>query len=308
MSTDEADALADLLAARGTAPTAAAVEGTASGVVRRREAMLIVAGLAVAALWVLVSTMGIMWALNSGVVPADASPAYVDAAANVIVFGGLVLITLAAVHLAPVSAPLDRISAGPALMLGFGIGLSGLLLAVAQAWVGGHVRAGASPASGGIGLLLLGTFVTLFQVAAEELFFRSWLQSRLTRLIGPAGAVAAAAAAFSLMHLSGGARGTVALINIFVAGMLFGLLFLKTSNILAPIAAHFAWNWSETILLGLSPNPGVPAYGAILDLDIVGRALWGGSGEGLNAAMPVTVALAALILPIAAYARERARL
>ena len=181
---------------------------------------------------------------------------------------------------------------------GLGIGLTGLLIAALYAWLAGTTLAGTAPRVGGAGLLLLGTLALPFQAAMEELFFRGWLQRGLRRLWGMWPALAASALAFGLLHLAGGARAPLSLLNITLAGLLFGLLAERTGGLAAPTAAHAAWNWSEQILLGLDPNPAVGPFGAILDLDLTGAALWGGSAEGLNGSVAVTIVLVALILPL----------
>ena len=88
--------------------------------------------------------------------------------------------------------------------------------------------------------------------------------------------------------------------NLTLGGVLFGLLAWRSGGLGASIAAHAGWNWAETILFGLDPNPGTGGFGAIHDLDLVGAMRWGGSTEGLNASLAMTIVLAALILPLAA--------
>jgi membrane protease YdiL (CAAX protease family) len=96
----------------------------------------------------------------------------------------------------------------------------------------------------------------------------------------------------------GGARSPTTLINLFLGGVLFGILAARGGGLAGAIAAHFSWNWSEQILLGLDPNPGVGSFGAWLDLDLAGPALWGGSEEGLNASLAMTMTLLALLVPL----------
>ena len=148
-------------------------------------------------------------------------------------------------------------------------------------------------------MLLLGSLVTFGQAASEEVFFRGWLQPVLARAWGPAIAIAITAAAFAGLHIAGGARTPVTLVNLALGGIVFGLLAWRSGGIAASIAAHAGWNWSEGILFGLDPNPGTGSFGAIHDLDLAGAALWGGSPEGLNASIAMTLVLAALLLPLA---------
>ncbi|KTT68023.1 hypothetical protein [Sphingomonas sanguinis] len=48
--------------------------------------------------------------------------------------------------------------------------------------------------------------------------------------------------------------------------------------------------------MGLDPNPGVGAFGAVLDLDLRGASLWGGSDQGLNGSWAMSLSLLALVV------------
>ncbi len=88
----------------------------------------------------------------------------------------------------------------------------------------------------------------------------------------------------------------MALVNLMLGGVLFGLLALRSGGLAAPVAAHFAWNATEDLGFGLVPNPGIGPLGALVDLDLAGPAHWGGSEEGLNTSVGMTVVLAALVV------------
>lgn len=187
------------------------------------------------------------------------------------------------------------------LLLGAATGIGGLALALGDAALAGGVARGAAGA--GAATLLLGTLVTLGQAASEELFFRGWVQPVLVRGWGAAAGIAATAAAFAALHVAGGARAPLTLVNLALGGVLFGVLAWRSGGLAAPIAAHAGWNWSEGILFGLDPNPGAGSFGAVHDLDLTGAAMWGGSGEGLNASLAMGLVLLALIVPLVLWPR-----
>jgi hypothetical protein len=93
-------------------------------------------------------------------------------------------------------------------------------------------------------------------------------------------------------------------VNLFLGGVLFGLLALRSNGLTAPVAAHFVYNVVEQSLFGLSPNPGAGVFGTVVDLDLRGQSLWGGSAEGLNASAALCVGLAAAIAPLALWRRR----
>jgi hypothetical protein len=85
-----------------------------------------------------------------------------------------------------------------------------------------------------------------------------------------------------------------------------GLLALRTGGLWAAFAAHGVWNWTESCGVGLDPNPGVGAFGALIDLDLAGPALWSGGEDGLNGSLALTLVLGVIVtVLIALRARPR---
>ncbi|HEX7758114.1 MAG TPA: CPBP family intramembrane glutamic endopeptidase [Caulobacteraceae bacterium] len=110
---------------------------------------------------------------------------------------------------------------------------------------------------------------------------------------------------FCGLHVVGGARAPLAAINIFLAGLFFGLLALRSGGLVAPITAHFAWNWAETGLFATDPNPGAGPFGALVDLDLTGPSLWSGGADTMNGSLATTLVLGALILGLMLAVRQR---
>ena len=185
------------------------------------------------------------------------------------------------------------------IFVGLLIGMGGLATCVLYAWLNDSlIRVAIDPLAQTH--LILGAAIVLLGVTAEELLFRGWLLSALQDMLGSSWAILLSALAFSGFHWwAGGAEANVvSLANLLIGGMWFGLLAVRSRGILAPMAAHFAWNASESIGFGLDPNPGVDDLGALANFDLVGRPIWGGSAEGLNASIAMTVVLAALVIPL----------
>ena len=245
---------------------------------------------------ILLGAPRVLTALLSGLPTGDAPNAAVDEAiASSIVFGLLLAAGLAGGKLSRHNAARLGPRAGLRLVLGASIGFVGLFVAAALAALAGLVR----PSAGSVllGPLLGGTAVIALQATSEEVFFRGWLQPVLTRAWGFLG-ILVTAAAFAALHLIAAAGAAVSVLNLFLGGLLFGLLADRYGGIASAIGAHFTWNWAEQLLLGLDPNPGLGSFGAVANLDLVGSRWWGGSAEGLNASVAMTFALAILLAPL----------
>ncbi|WP_206244462.1 CPBP family intramembrane glutamic endopeptidase [Novosphingobium terrae] len=230
-------------------------------------------------------------ALLSGT-PSDAA---LEALFTIIVSGAMLAVAVVGAWLSRAGSVL-----GPRPLRGFvfglSLGLGGLLLAVAYAWLAGAVVPGSAHPDPK--LLLAGLGVVLLQVAAEEYYFRGWIQLVLAQAWGGPLAVMITAAIFALVHCLGEARSAVTLANLLIGGIWFGLLALRGGGMASAVGAHVAWNAAEQLLLGLDPNPGVGGFGAVIDLDLVGSALWGGSSEGLNASFAMMMALIVFVAPL----------
>jgi membrane protease YdiL (CAAX protease family) len=225
-----------------------------------------------------------------------------DAGLTILLFGLLTVAGLIGSRRLGSLAALAGPRAGAMAGLGAGVGLFGLFVAFAYARIAG-VAVSVPGGSAGMGAVLIGTVATIVQVGGEEIYFRGWLQRALGVAWGPVPALLMTALVFAALHLLGGARAPLSLINLLLGGLLFGLLAQRSGGIAAPVAAHLLWNWSEQLLLGLDPNPGTGSFGALFDHDLIGAALWGGSDEGLNASLAVTLVLAALLAPLATWRR-----
>ena len=185
-----------------------------------------------------------------------------------------------------------------ALAIGAALGLGGLLAAAGLSMAAGTlIWRQLGPANA---VLLLGVITIMWQVGAEELLFRGWLQPLLARAIGLPAALVTIAAAFAALHLLAGAgSGWLTLLNMMGGGLLFGTLAARNGGIAGAIGAHGAWNLGEQLLLGIDPNAGaVGSFGTLFDFDLDGASAWGGSAAGLNASWAMLIALAALVAPL----------
>ena len=192
-------------------------------------------------------------------------------------------------------APGDAV--GRWLAIGLAMGVVGLTITVGFTWIVGALALGSSGALVGPGLVA-GFALILFQVACEEAFFRGWVQPLLARFVPPLVALGIGAVLFAGFHVLGAARSPLTLVNLLLGGLWFGLLAWRSGGILAPIAAHFGWNASEQLIFGLDPNPGIGDFGTLIDWDLTGPSMWGGSAEGLNASVAMTFVMLALIVPL----------
>ncbi|MGZ3184662.1 MAG: CPBP family intramembrane glutamic endopeptidase [Telluria sp.] len=144
--------------------------------------------------------------------------------------------------------------AGLGLVLGAALMLATALLC----WLLGGFHLTPAPnaslaAIAGAGAVMLGAALM------EEIMFRGYPFQRAIRGMGARRAVILFAILFVLAHPMGPEMGAAlqayASLNIFLAGVLLGLCYLRTGSLALPVGLHLGWNWSmETLGFAVSGN------------------------------------------------------
>ena len=199
-------------------------------------------------------------------------------------------------HRARLAAATSRTEAA---LAGLIVGLAAFAAVLLAALAGGNLvleRPLAWPGAATLEGTLVGALLLAFQTSAEEWFFRGWLQPILAARIGVWPGLLAVSVLFSAAHAVLNGQSVMACVNVFLAGVLFGLLALRFGSLWAPIAAHWTWNWIEQSVVGLTPNPGVDSLGSIFDFKLTGSPLAGAGPDELNGAAAVAVVFAIIIV------------
>ncbi|WP_457312768.1 CPBP family intramembrane glutamic endopeptidase [Sphingomonas sp. UYAg733] len=270
-----------------------------------RQPLVVIGALAGLAVAGVIIAFGPMLVEATGLAGDPHSPAWDESLFTAAIFGGLLLAAAIGGAVTRVRTFALGARALATLAVGAALGLAGILTATIFGWIAGSLNAPTDTASAG-GTILLGIAVVLLQVVAEEVYFRGWLQPLLARACGLRVAVPLVATGFAALHVLGGARDSLSLLNLLLGGLAFGLLAAHAGGIAPAIGMHLAWNGTEQLVLGLDPNPGLGSFGALFDLDLVGSPWWGGSTDGLNGSLGMSVALLAILASLIVYTRRLA--
>lgn len=201
-------------------------------------------------------------------------------------------------------APTRRVPAE--LGAGFGFGAVLMLIAVAPMVVGGLLRFGsdAGDFADWAAAQLSGLVMLAAPAAAEEAVFRGYPLQVLARAGGMPFAVVVTSIAFAAVHTGNPEVGPLAIANIFVAGVMLALVYVRTRSLWAATAAHLGWNWTMAVLLDL-PVSGLTWLDTPLYQPWVHGARWVTGGPfGPEGGV---VGSAALLIGCALLARTRSR-
>jgi membrane protease YdiL (CAAX protease family) len=143
--------------------------------------------------------------------------------------------------------------------LGFGAGLVALMAVACL--IPGWCAFGSPP---GLGGMVKGTAIVIFMILGfgaaalnEELIFRGYIQRNLEEGVGPIGAILISGVLFSVVHGLNPNITWLGAVNLFIAGIVLGVVFLRFRSIWAVWTMHFAWNFT------MGPVLGVPVSGLV---------------------------------------------
>lgn len=154
--------------------------------------------------------------------------------------------------------------------------------------------------------IIIGSITVLGIAAGEELIFRGLLFQTLIEKINPIAAAVILSLLFAFFHIYNPNVNTIGLINIFLAGLMFSTMYIKTKSLWMPISFHFTWNWTQQYLIG-SPVSG------IYNIDYIYRIyypegeindIFFGGNFGVEGGIICTFSLILIITAVAFFAKS----
>jgi uncharacterized protein len=131
----------------------------------------------------------------------------------------------------------------------------------------------------------------LIVAVTEELVFRGYLLNNLLQSMNKWVALVLTSLLFAIMHGTNPNISVIALLNIFIAGLLLGINYIYTNNLWYAILLHFTWNFLQGPVLGYEVS-GVNLE-SILHQQLEGNPLLTGGVFGFEGSIVATVLTAA---------------
>jgi len=146
------------------------------------------------------------------------------------------------------------------------------------------------------GYRIIALFLLVFIVQSffEEVVFRSYLMPAIDSRFGMWAALIISSLAFGALHLSNSNIQILGAINIVVAGLLLGALFLKYDNVWAASGLHCSWNYFQSSIFGFEVS-GERMY-SLMNTEEVGPDVLTGGQFGFEGSIICTVLLGGLFL------------
>ncbi|CAN5357755.1 hypothetical protein BH10ACI1_BH10ACI1_01660 [soil metagenome] len=143
-------------------------------------------------------------------------------------------------------------------------------------------------------LLTLGVSFGVFAVAAafEEAFFRGYILQTFSRADLAWLAIVLTSVFFAAVHLQNSGANYFSTINTALAGIWFGVAYLKTRNLWFPFGIHLAWNWMQGAVFGIEVS-GITSFtnAPLFRETDIGPAWLTGGDYGIEGGIACTLAI-----------------
>lgn len=183
--------------------------------------------------------------------------------------------------------------------LGFLIGLAMMSIIVLILLSFGYITIEKNPIQpvgvSAIASVLVILFGWIIQGATEEIVTRGWLLNILSTKYNIGVGLLISSTLFGLMHLTNPNVNYIAVINIILVGLFYGLYVIKTNDLWAVCGMHSAWNFAQGNLFGFEVSGLDVSVGSLIDLNLVGSDFVTGGIFGPEAGITATFILLASI-------------
>ncbi|MEG0295345.1 MAG: CPBP family intramembrane glutamic endopeptidase [Clostridium sp.] len=137
--------------------------------------------------------------------------------------------------------------------------------------------------------LLFGLIGFIFVGFGEEMLARGFCMSVMKQTKNKWLVLFVPAIIFSALHLANPGIAPLALINLFLAGVVFAYMFMKTKNLWMPIGFHITWNYFQGNIWGFQVSGNVTD--GLYQIKTVSNNIINGGEFGPEGGLVVTVVL-----------------
>lgn len=181
------------------------------------------------------------------------------------------------------------------LAVGCLVGSVSIAIAVLIAEVGGGLNFTFDIANSGqtiIESLAISLAVFALAAAFEESLFRGYVLQTLNRAGLGWLAIALTAIFFGLVHLGNPGANAISTANTMLAGVWFGVAYLKTRDLWFPFGIHLIWNWMQGSVFGIEVSglTDITPAPVLTEIDR-GPAWLTGEHYGIEASIACTIAI-----------------
>lgn len=180
-------------------------------------------------------------------------------------------------------------------VMGFLVGALLFSLVVAILAITGNVKI-IQQSSMPVGLAALSSILIILpgwmiQSATEEILTRGWVMNVIGARYSALFGLIFSGAIFGILHGMNPNVSLIAILNILLSGIFFGLYVIRSTNLWGACGAHAAWNWVQGNVYGFEVSGIEVKTGSLIDLESVGSDWFTGGIFGPEAGFAATIVL-----------------
>lgn len=188
------------------------------------------------------------------------------------------------------------------LIVGLVLGAASVSFAILIAVMFGDLsfRFNSEQTASAVAATVFGSLLVFIPAAAfEEALFRGYILQTFSRSGLAWLAIGLTAVFFGMVHLDNPGSGIISSINTAIAGVWFGVAYLKTRDLWLPFGLHLTWNWMLGAMFGVEVSGLTELVAAPLLKEIDGGPVWlTGESYGIEGGIAATIALIASTVAI----------
>ena len=127
----------------------------------------------------------------------------------------------------------------------------------------------------------------LVQASVEEFMLRSFLLPTIATRFSIVTGILFSSLVFTVLHAWNPNVSWISLVNIFLAGIMLGALYIKYGQIWAPIGLHVGWNFFQGSFFGFEVS-GLGVY-SLINVEVHGNEFITGGSFGLEGSLISTI-------------------
>ncbi len=136
----------------------------------------------------------------------------------------------------------------------------------------------------------------IIQGATEEILIRGWLLDVLITKYNIGFGLLISSTLFGVLHLANPNVNYIAVINIILVGIFYGIYVIKTNDLWAVCGMHSAWNFAQGNIFGFDVSGISVSIGSLIDLNLIGNDFITGGIFGPEAGIVATFVLLVSIM------------
>lgn len=152
--------------------------------------------------------------------------------------------------------------------------------------------------------LLMGLVFFIFQGTWEEVIYRVYLMPHFSKQLGDTWSILLSSALFTLGHALNPGMQPLPILNLFVASIVFSLIYYRTGSLWLIGLGHGFWNFSQGFIFGAQVSGNSIDSSIFFSKAVSGKELISGGNFGFEGGL-VTTTIALILIGIMVFPKQK---